>query len=584
MALLTRPANLSRNVAATITIDYAELAALPAVPAGFYKNTANWKEVFLKVKNKASGQKSVVHFTLPSTTGTLLVSDKARAGAWEIDSFVIRDFDRGEVTVAKSQIPNQATLDFNVISAASHGDIYVAPGQTLTISSNGFKQYGDFVVDAGGTLMLDDGGGILEIEVLGNCIINGTILGKQGKHTGGNWTKISSLGENLVFNVVQKAGGNGGQGEATLSPAPNSILGKWEFWESDTLVADVTFYPDNTYVNNEYGTESDPNGWAGQETGTYNYNSSTNELSVSVISDGNGEWGLSHPQGVVTLVLTNNNNSLEWREDGVVEVVLDRSIDNVFEPTSGQNISLVVPKFYVGLNSMGTWNWFWNDNLIGQFEGSIHSYSDGVFTYYKGSYVTDSAFGEPRHGIYRTFGGTLENPGGDPGLAANGNGGGGSRSAAFIALAGNNASNIQAGSGAGSSLFADEYGENGPDSTATLYGAGGGFRGAHGQAIYIKATQIQGSGTINVSGQKGGDGGAGNEYLSGGELFANGSGGGAAGGNGGKVWLRAKSGTPALTINTIGGERGVRGLSSPGAVDAQHGQSGDNGSYDFSLF
>lgn len=499
MALLTRPANLSRNVAATITIDYAELAALPAVPAGFYKNTANWKEVFLKVKNKASGQKSVVHFTLPSTTGTLLVSDKARAGAWEIDSFVIRDFDRGEVTVAKSQIPDQATFDFNVVSGASHGDLYVAAGQTVSMPSNGFRQYGDFVIDSGGTLQLEDGGGILEIEVLSNCIINGTILGKQGKHLGGTWSKISSLGENLSFTITQKAGGNGGEGEAQFSIQPQSIISAGRL--NSTTIA------------------------FGQPGATANYKVMPTEI-----------WNAIQPGDIFTL----HGNATA---------------------TGGENYTFV--------------------------DSTPHNYtvaSKGTFSsiYYTITFLEDVTV--EAQNCRADFNVNIETAAGLGGLSAFGNGGGGGRAAAFIPLNGDNAIDVHAGTGAGASNYADEYGENGPDSTATLYGAGGGFRGAHGQAIYIKATQIQGSGTIDVSGQKGGDGGAGNEYLSGGELFANGSGGGAAGGNGGKVWLRAHTGTPALTINTIGGEKGVRGLSSPGAVDAQHGQPGDNGSYDFSLF
>jgi hypothetical protein len=393
MALLTRPANVLKNVAATFVIDYDALAALSAVPSGFYKNTSNWKNVFVKVKHKTSGQNNVVQFTLPSTNGTLLVSDSARAGSWEIISFLIRDFDRGEIVIEKANIPDQASFDFNVVSAASHGDLIVPAGQTISIPTNGFRQYGDLIVETGGTLKLDDGGGIVEIEVLGNCVINGTILAKQGKHTGGTWSRTSTLAESLVHSVTQKAGGAGGDGEA---------------------------------------------------------------------------------------------------------------------------------------------------------EGA--------------------------------------NPGGTGGAAAFGNGAGGGRSAKFIAENGQSASTIAAGMGAGASVAADEYGEAGLAADIPSHAAGGGFRGAHGQAIYIKANKIQGSGTIDASGQNGGNGGNGAEFLSGGEMFGNGAGGGAAGGEGGNVWLRAKKGTPVLTVNVLGGERGSRGATAPGATDAEHGQAGSNGTYSFSLF
>lgn len=393
MALLLRPANVQKNVAATFTLDFAELAALSKVPAGYYKDTSNWKTVFMKVKHKTSGQKKDIVFNLPSNEGSLLVSDTARSGVWEIYSMVIRDFDRGEIVINKVDIPSASSYDFFVVSPASHGDLIVGNGQEFVLPSNGFRQFGDMIVESGGTVKLADGGGILEIEVLGNCVINGQILAKQGTHTGGTWTKVSSLGETLNYTVVQAAGGQGGAGEA--------------------------------------------------------------------------------------------------------------------------------------------------------------------------------------------FGASL---GGVGGTAAFGNGGGGGRSAKFIALAGNGAIDVYAGAGAGAAVHADEVGEDGPDSTAPVYGGGGGFRGAHGQAVYIKARQIQGSGLIDASGQNGGQGGDGGEYLADGELYANGAGGGGAGGAGGNVWLRVKKGTPALTINTIGGERGARGLSSPGAIDASHGENGSNGAYNLSLF
>jgi hypothetical protein len=391
MALLTRPANVLKNTAANFVVDLAELAALPGVPAGYYKDTDNWKELFIKVTHTGSSQKSVIRFVLPATTASLLVSDTARAGTWQIESIMIRDFDRGEVTLRRADIPSVGSYDFYVMSPATHGDLLVGNGQTVTIPANATRQYGDIVIDAGGILEVENGGGILTLEALGNCVINGTIKATNGKHTGGVWNKTSPLGESLSHTVTQKAGGNGGAGE--------------------------------------------------------------------------------------------------------------------------------------------------------------------------------------------DFGG----PGGTGGLAAFGNGGGGGRSAKFIAQNGNDAIDVSAGAGIAQAA-ADEYGENGLSSTAPANTAGGGFRGSHGQSVYIKAARIQGSGTINASGQKGGNGGNGGEYLSEGELYANGPGGGAAGGDAGNVWLRAKKGTPALTVNVLGGERGTRGVASSGASEAQHGTAGSNGSYSFSLF
>lgn len=469
MAILTRPANVQKNVAATFVIDYAEVAALPAVPAGYYKDTSNWKNVFVKVKH-SSGQKNIIQYTLPSTEGTLLVSDTARAGSWEVYSILIRDFDKGEVLIDKANIPSQASLNFNVVSAASHGDLIVGPGQTVSIPANGKRQYGDIIVESGGTLEIADGGGILELEALGNCVINGTILGRQGKHTGGTWSATSVLSEALVHAITQKAGGAGGKGEDGPATAPLREPASG-----------------STYV-------SDHTAW---------YVADTNQF------------------------------------------------------------------------------FYFNGSYIGSAPLGATSATVGPWTYFKANHQTTVFFEE--YSIYRTAAGSAS-PGGTGGATAFGNGGGGGRSGKFVGLNGGDAIDVTAGIGAGSFTGATVYGAAGASSAIPSEAAGGGFRGAHGQAIYIKANKIQGSGTINVSGQNGGNGGAGGEYLSEGELYANGSGGGGAGGDGGKVWLRAKKGTPSLNVIVTGGERGARGVSSPGAVEAEHGVAGSAGAYSFANY
>lgn len=393
MALLIRPGNVLKNVAADFTLNLSELIALPKIPEGKYKNPLNWKKVMVRVVHSSSGQNKDITFNLPSTMSSLLLSSTARSGFWRVSSILIKDFDRGEIVLHEEDIPSVSDYNFYVLSSASHGDLVVKNGETVTIPANSSREYGDFIIEPGGVLQLEDGGGILDINVLGNCIINGLIKGNQGKHIGGTWTRISPLGETLTHTVVQKNGGNGGAGES--------------------------------------------------------YNS--------------------------------------------------------------------------------------------------------------------------------------EN-GGTGGLAAFGNGGGGGRSAKFSALNGGNAFDVSAGLPAGFPVYADEYGENGIDSQNSSYSGGGGFRGAHGQCLYIKAFKIQGTGLIDVSGQKGGDGGDGAEYLSDGDLYANAPGGGGAGGEGGKVWLRAKKGTPALQVKILGGEKGSRGFAPEGATDAQHGEAGSNGSYSFNTY
>lgn len=475
MALFIRPANVQKNVAATFTIDYAELAAHSKVPAGYYKDTSNWKRVLVKVKNKASNQKNIIEYVPPSTNGELLLSDTARSGDWELHSIIIQDYDRGEVVLHQQDIPTYSDFDFLAVSSAAHGDLIVRNGEEVSIPANATRQYGDLIVEAGGTLKIGDGGGILDIEVLGNCIINGQVLANNGKHTGGTWTKTSKLGETLSFNVVQKAGGAGGQGE-----------------------------------------------------------------------------------------------SIE-------------QTNNLREPSTGESYSQQTGTMWVDDN--GTVGVFWEGQTIHAWAPNANTSVVGAdgWTYHKGTLQYTDPLGAEEWSLYRTKVETItvQAVGGDQYL---GNGGGGSRSAKFGALEGGDAIDIYAGAGANAATYADEYGEDGPDATQASFAAGGGFRGAHGQAIWIKAYQIQGSGSIVAAGQAGGNGGDGGEFLSEGELYANGPGGGGAGGDGGKVWLRVKKGTPSLTIDTIGGEKGARGLASAGAVEAGHGVAGANGSYDLQTY
>lgn len=506
MALLTRPANVLKNTAANFVIDLVELAALPGVPTGYYKDTNNWKELFIKVTHIGSDQKSVIRFALPATTASLLVSDTARSGTWQIESILIRDFDRGEVVLNRVDIPDVASYDFFVMSAATHGDLLVTNGQTVTIPANATRQYGDIVIDTGGILEVEDGGGILTLEALGNCVINGTIKATNGKHLGGVWNKTSPLGESLSHTVTQKAGGNGGAGEDALGVQQNQI----------TTVTSLAATTDT-----------------GERRLNFRVSVPSAPYSVT-IPDFSG-----NDVAATAFIVSQINANSTLQSHGVTATQPDLAVNTLVITGTLKAFAVTTP---------------------------VSGHGSGTIT------------------LTQAYGNAPGSPGGTGGLAAFGNGGSGGRANKFIAQAGDDAIDVEAGQGLGQSETADEHGENGLDSTAPAQTAGGGFRGAHGQSVYIKAARIQGSGTINASGQKGGNGGNGGEYLSEGELYANGPGGGAAGGDGGNVWLRTKKGTPFLTVNILGGERGTRGVASSGASEAQHGTAGSNGSYSFSLF
>jgi hypothetical protein len=503
MAFLVQPPQVQKNVAGSFTIDYSDLALNAAIPSAYYNNTSNWKEVFVRVKHANSGQKNVLHFTLPGTTADLLVSDTCRAGVWGVEKVAIRDYDRGEVVLQSSDIVDIANYNFNITSGASHGDLYVGNGEEITIPSGGKRQYGDFVIESGGIVNLADGGGITEIEVLGYCKVSGIINASQGYHTGGTWSSTSVLGESLTHNPTQKAGGVGGKGEGATVSNPFSR----KVWGSMGTGVNTEFHFQQNI--SEYGISA-----AEHELISIGTNVKITSLYVAGISNAQITW-----KGESYDALAGANN---YSYKIAVNPADQALFDNQYSSGGG---------------------------LTFEFD------------------VSETTEGQPG------------------GIASFGNGGGGSRSNQFGALIGGDAGALAAGLGAGQNdAAADAHGENGEDALTASESGSGGFKGAHGQGLYLKAMRIEGNGTINASGQKGGDGGDGGEFLSGGSLYANGAGGGAAGGDGGSVWLRHMTGTPMLTINVAGGDKGNRGITAQDAVDAGHGTAGSAGTLDVATY
>lgn len=116
-------------------------------------------------------------------------------------------------------------------------------------------------------------------------------------------------------------------------------------------------------------------------------------------------------------------------------------------------------------------------------------------------------------------------------------------------------------------------------------GGGGGFRGRHGQALFISThSSISGSGEIDVRGEggsAGGQGGVGTPGLSPWGGVGGSGGGGGAGGCGGAVVLRYKvglTGVRVLRTGGSGGRGGMAGSSATGVVfNGQPGTDGPSG-------
>lgn len=250
------------------------------------------------------------------------------------------------------------------------------------------------------------------------------------------------------------------------------------------------------------------------------------------------------------------------------------------EPASGTNYTANSTYWQAGSgnNSYVYWN---GVNLGRVGGGSSKSGVIGQWTYYRGPDVlVDAVYIRCR--VYRAFSNPGSNePGGISGIPSFGNGGGGGRAFMNSALNGGSATLNIAGIGAGQSNGASTFSEDGLSSSSASNAGGGGFRGLHGQGLYIKSKSLSGNGVINASGSIGGNGGNGGLYSG----YGNGAGGGGAGGSGGKIWIRAKANTSNLIINIGSGAGGTKGSRpNAGAGDASDGQSGTNGEQDVTTY
>jgi hypothetical protein len=116
MAIITKP-SVSKNVAATFTLNKAELAAIPSVVAHpYFNNTTNWKFVRLLYQSSPGNQTSFVSFDATQVTpqATFLVSAKAR-DSFQIQKITILDYDGGFHEVKRSEL-NVADFDITFVA------------------------------------------------------------------------------------------------------------------------------------------------------------------------------------------------------------------------------------------------------------------------------------------------------------------------------------------------------------------------------------------------------------------------------------------------------------------------------------
>jgi hypothetical protein len=112
--------------------------------------------------------------------------------------------------------------------------------------------------------------------------------------------------------LTLKAPGPDGVSSVPLVTGSSPIVGTWVV--GNTAVPDsstvITFFANGTYLLGSDGPSGDPLGQDGMERGTYTWNSGTGAFSATTLVDTNGQWGLSHPQGSVTVAISGNTLTL----------------------------------------------------------------------------------------------------------------------------------------------------------------------------------------------------------------------------------------------------------------------------------
>jgi Ca2+-binding RTX toxin-like protein len=109
---------------------------------------------------------------------------------------------------------------------------------------------------------------------------------------------------------------------AAVADSANPPIGSWVLSDANRTTV-VTFMQDGSFMLAETGVP-DAGGQPGIERGTYSWDPVSGAFSVNVITDTNGEWGLSHPAGSMTVQVSGDTLSFT---DGVDTVLLSRAVD-----------------------------------------------------------------------------------------------------------------------------------------------------------------------------------------------------------------------------------------------------------------
>jgi hypothetical protein len=152
-----------------------------------------------------------------------------------------------------------------------------------------------------GTYTFDPATGAFAITVLQD------LNGRNGLSDASGIPGLKVTGTADVITLHDPDGGPSASVPRVFGSRP--IVGAWFAGDAgrSNSSAVVVFHEDLTYFMAQDGDSSaatgDANGQDGMEYGTYTWDPTTGAFTATPIVDTNGEWGLSHPQGAVTVTV-----------------------------------------------------------------------------------------------------------------------------------------------------------------------------------------------------------------------------------------------------------------------------------------
>jgi Ca2+-binding RTX toxin-like protein len=189
------------------------------------------------------------------------------------------------------------------------------------------------------------------------------------------------------------------------------IVGNWYLTDPESGgTAVVSFGAEGTYMHAEDGEDDPPWGQDGMESGTYTWNAATGAFDVITLVDNNGEWGLSHPAGNVTVQIKGNTLSYKDAEYAGTATRFGEGIDPIGGDGDDMLNGSAGNDFLFGNDGADTlsghdgndalWGGNGNDTLAGGPGDDAYHVDDA------GDVITESA-GEGFDTIYASLGITL---------------------------------------------------------------------------------------------------------------------------------------------------------------------------------